>query len=592
MTDMQDEFSVLKPGQLIGGCQIVRLEGRGGMGEVYLAEHLSLERPVAVKTLRPDLKSRDPVERFLKEARMCARIEHPNVVTIHDVGQSEGLYYIVMQFVQGKNLSELVREYNGPLPWRSAIRLIQLAAGGLQAVHDHNLVHRDVKPSNIMLATDFRVLLMDFGLVGEMADASVASATGPMGTPPFMSPEQCAAKPLDRRSDIFSLGSTFYCLLTGRPPFVGQSLEVMNNIANGKQPEPIGLINPDVPTEVSDVILRAMAPDREDRFPTAGAIAAELRKVLKRATAPPERPPDTIPSTIPYQETRPVDELPPVELLPLGTKNEKQRTRAGWFVAGAIALVVVVLVAVASLLSNGQTPQPPPGMVYIEPGWVQLGNDRQKVTAFLQSYLSEANLEKVLAAIAREPRQRVEVPGFCIDAYEVTNAQYAKFISETGRTPPEHFDGANPPAGKADHPVVNIRYEDAESYTGWAGRKLPTRQQWLRAFRADNDWLFPWGDDYAAGRANVGDNPKYKSTSPVDDTPDDVSPFKVYNMVGNASEFIRGTFTHEDVEYRVAKGAEYKLWGFAYGIGSHQYLYRPLDFKEKGVGFRCVLEMP
>jgi serine/threonine protein kinase len=157
----------LLPGQQIGGCRIDRMIGSGGMGEVYLADHLRLQRRVAVKTLRSDALSKERIARFVKEARTCARIDHPNVVTIHDVDQQAGLHFIVMQYVEGKDLDQLLKEQGGPLPWKSALRLIRLAAKGLHAVHQRGLVHRDIKPSNIMLSRDSRVLLMDFGLARE-----------------------------------------------------------------------------------------------------------------------------------------------------------------------------------------------------------------------------------------------------------------------------------------------------------------------------------------------------------------------------------------------------------------------------------------
>ena len=140
------------------------------------------------------------------------------MVVIHDVGEEGGLYFIVMQYVAGKNLTELVQSHGGPLPWRSAVRIIQLAASGLHAVHSTGLVHRNVKPSNIMLAESSRVVLMDFGLVREEKESSLTRTGQLVGTPAYMSPEQCRGKPLDRRSDIFSLGSTLYYLLSGASP--------------------------------------------------------------------------------------------------------------------------------------------------------------------------------------------------------------------------------------------------------------------------------------------------------------------------------------------------------------------------------------
>jgi serine/threonine protein kinase len=318
--------ATLRDGQVVRGCRIIRFIDRGGMGEVYLAEHLALQKPVALKILPPDLDSREHIDRFLREARVCSRIEHPNVVVIHDVGEEHGLYYIVMQYVLGKNLVQLLRAQGGPLPWRSAARIIQLAAQGLHAVHSQGLVHRDVKPSNIMLASDSRVLLMDFGLVHE---------------------------------------------------------------------------------------------DRES-------------------------------------------------------------------------------------------------------GWT---------------------------------------------------------------------DDDRPPRGQEDHPVANIAYEDAEAYCRWVGKTLPTREQWMRAYRGDNDTLFPWGDQYDSARVNVSENPKFKTTSGIGETPKDVSPFMVYNMVGNAKEFIRGWTWYEGQKWRIVKGADYKMFGYVFGVGSCQFRYGE-GVTNKGTGFRCVREEP
>jgi len=597
---MQGGISALAPGQQLGSCRIIRLLGRGGMGEVYLAQHLSLEIPVALKTLRPDLESTDCVERFLREARMCARIQHPNVVTIHDVGHQEGLYYIVMQYVQGRNLAQVVRECEGRVPWRSALRITQLAAGGLHAVHNLNLVHRDVKPSNIMLAKDSRVLLMDFGLVGQEVDSSVARAGRPMGTPPYMSPEQCRGEPLDRRSDIFSLGSTLYSLLSGKEPFEGATELVMAKIAGGESLPRIEHPDPDMPDDVRVLVTKATAYRREDRFATAWDMARAAKKALTASLLAPTPMLKTVAAVTPGAET--AKKAPPLdELLPLRSPRERIVDVLPWIlVTGAAVaglLLFVLLFTLAAVAGRGGAEpsadsSPPPRMIHIEPGFAQLGNDPAKVRTFLENHLDGANLQKALAAIADEPQQRVEVPEFWIDQYEVTNAEYAKFVKETRRAPPEHFLGNEPPPGKEDHPVVNVTYDDAEAYARWAGKQLPTREQWVRAFRGDSDRLFPWGDEYRAELANVGDNSAFPSTSPVEDTPGDVSPFGVCNMVGNASEFIRGTTFKRGVDWRVAKGAEYKLPGFFHGIGSCQYFYRPLDVKERGVGFRCVREEP
>ncbi|NQT15870.1 MAG: protein kinase [Planctomycetes bacterium] len=597
--------SSLSAGQLVGGCRVVRLLGRGGMGEVYLAEHVALQRPVALKILPPDLENTQRVERFLKEARTCSRIEHPNVVVIHDVGEQDGLYYIVMQYVQGKNLTELIRDHGGPLPWRSAVRLIQLTARGLHAVHSRSLVHRDVKPSNIMLSVDSRVVLMDFGLVREELDSSLTQAGQVVGTPSFMSPEQCRGKALDRRSDVFSLGSTLYCLLTGDPPFRGPFQEVVLQVAGGGRPESVQLLNNDVPRQLSRAVDKAMALRPEDRFQTADAVGRELKKLLQAS----QLDSTTAWRTAPAAETQPVieaelvPELPQMELLPLDTTWEAVERKLPWIGAGAGTLAGLLLLGLLlkSLFSVSEPPpialppsvtSPPPNMVRIEAGFVQLGNDEAKLRTCLSSLVEADELDKVVNMLADVPQQRVRMPVFHIDKYEVTNGEYAIFLKQTNRTPPEHWGGTDPPMGRADHPAVNVSHDDAEAYATWAGKQLPTREQWVRAYRGDRDWLFPWGDDYDATRANVKGNPNYPSTCPVHDTPRDVSPFGVCNLVGNASEFIRGTAFRKGRTWRMAKGAEYRTYGFVFGIAPGEAFYRPLDHKDQGLGFRCIWEEP
>jgi serine/threonine protein kinase len=599
MTGMNHGPPALPVGRVIGGCRILQLLGRGGMGEVYLAEHLALQKNVALKILLPDMHTKEHVARFLKEARICSRIEHPNVVVIHDVGAQDGLHYIVMQYVQGKNLAELIWDRGGPLPWRSALRLIQLAAKGLHAVHQQGLVHRDIKPENIMLSVKLQVLLMDFGLVREEMDLSSVLSGYVMGTPAFMSPEQCQGQPLDRRSDIYSLGSTLYCLLTGKIPFQGEThREVFAQIVSGRQPPPIQQFNPLSPPQVSDLLRRLMSLSPEDRPPDALALAGELRALIRTEQLAETAAWEPSKAAAPSAPAASLPRLPSLELLPLETRSERWHERIPWLLGGSLIVACLLsLVLIASNLRRGgeerKRPDPPsrPGMVYIEDGFARLGDDETKLRKFLSGYMMESQLKQAMEVFRQEPPQRTRVPAFWIDQYEVTNAEYARFIQKSNRQPPRHWNGKSPPLGKEDHPIVNISYDDAEAYARWAGKKLPTREQWMRAFRGDNDWLFPWGDGYQAGQANVGDNPKYASTSPVQDTPQDVSPFKVYNLVGNASEFLRGVASYHGKPCRVGKGSEYKMPGFFFGIGSCQFCYG-LTTAEAGVGFRCVCEEP
>ncbi len=606
---MNRREQALNVGDVIGGCRILDFLGQGGMGQVYLAEHLRLVKRVAIKILPPDIAYQEYIERFFREARMAARIDHPNVATIHDVGDEDGVYYIVMQYVRGKNLAELLDAQGGPLPWRSAVRLVQLACQGLDAVHAEGLVHRDVKPSNIMLSSDPReprVFLMDFGLVREEIDPNLSHAGVLVGTPPYMSPEQCSGRPLDRRSDIFSMGSTLYCLLTGRAPYQGNDArDVAGKIVSGQRPPRVDLVNSDVPGELALLLEKAMAQAPELRFATAAAMARELKALLRGplGKAPPVRPPSYTPvpgNTLPEPQAAPPIVVPPL------TVWEVWRPWAPWVAASAIAIVAACLAWFLVPRGAAESPKPDAAkvavaakpdaeavanMVRIEPGYARIGNEPQRLRRFLESRLSGERLEDCLQMLSREAPNRVLVAGFWIDKYEVTNSEYAEFVAATGRAPPPLWQGPRPPTGQEQCPVTKVSYEDAEAYARWKGKRLPTLEQWMRAYRGDDERLFPWGEAYEAARANVGDNPRYNNTSPVTATPLDVSPLGVYNLLGNASEFVRGVGEVKGRTCRVVKGSEYKMPGFIWGLAPAHMSYA-MDFIDEGTGFRCVVEDP
>ncbi len=279
MTDVGE----LKPGTVLGGCRIVKLIGSGGMGEVYLAEHQMLQKFVAIKTARSTLRDQDEIRRrFLKEARLAARVDHPNVITIHDIGESNGLLYIVMQFVQGQDLSQLMRSSPNPLGWRLVLGWIREATLGLEAVHAQGLIHRDIKPHNLMLTTTGRVLVMDFGLVRE-EDPSLSLTNAAVGSPAYMSPEMCRNDPVNVQTDIYSMGATAYTLLAGSHPFHDSGLHSMIvKLAQNTVVERLDTVRPDIPKEVADLIARAMAPLRENRIADTHALIHEIDQLLGR----------------------------------------------------------------------------------------------------------------------------------------------------------------------------------------------------------------------------------------------------------------------------------------------------------------------
>ncbi|HJT77127.1 MAG TPA: serine/threonine-protein kinase, partial [Gemmataceae bacterium] len=277
------------PGSLgrLGHYEVQEVVGRGGMGVVLRAFDETLHRVVAVKVMARQLAaSATARRRFAREARATAAVAHDHVVTVYAVEDAGPLPYIVMQYVAGCSLQERL-DRTGPLPLAEILRIGMQTAAGLAAAHAQGLVHRDVKPANILLENGVeRVKLTDFGLARAADDASLTQSGTVAGTPLFMSPEQAEGRPVDQRSDLFSLGSVLYALCTGRPPFrAGTSMGVLKRVCEDN-PTPIREVNPEMPDWLAAVVGRLHAKDPADRFQTAAEVADLLGQLLTHVQHP------------------------------------------------------------------------------------------------------------------------------------------------------------------------------------------------------------------------------------------------------------------------------------------------------------------
>ena len=266
-------------GTVFAGCTIGDKLGQGGMGTVYKARHEVLDKFVCVKLLSPDLaRDQRNIDFFLREARSAAKLEHPNIVHIYNFGQENGSYFIVMSYIEGKNLPDLI-EKRGPLPVTEATGLMAGILDGLAHAHANTIIHRDIKPSNILVDSQGIPHIVDFGLARSLNEEKQLTMAGEMiGTAYFMSPEQCLAAKVDNRADLYSVGATYFYILTGKYPFDGKtSIEVIHKHLSDPVPNPL-LINPDIPLWSSRVIERLMRKKPEDRYQKAEDVALELRK--------------------------------------------------------------------------------------------------------------------------------------------------------------------------------------------------------------------------------------------------------------------------------------------------------------------------
>ena len=354
----------------IGHYAVKKKLGAGGMGEVWLAYDPNLDRDVAIKVLAAEF-SRDKarLERFLRQARLAARLEHANTVTVYQAGMDGNRAFIAMQFVDGGSLEKAVAA-RGRLDWREATRAIRDAAAGLAAAHQVGLVHRDVKPANLMRTTDGNTKVVDFGLArAQIGDTQLTQRGMLLGTPAYMSPEQCMGKKVDHRSDLYSLICTYYYLLTGRVPFVGQSVPSLTyQHCHEPFPDPRQLV-PALPGRVCRILARGSQKDPAGRYQSGEELVADLEALL----ASPQEPLVSHPPRQQLPSLAGVDVGPPKGRDPLygqfadpeapvrmvGVPRRRHAARAGrsfssrsraWKVGGGVAAAILLVLMILYIM--------------------------------------------------------------------------------------------------------------------------------------------------------------------------------------------------------------------------------------------------
>jgi len=272
----------------LGRYNIIGELGQGAMGTVYKAVDPLIDRIVAIKTINLSmaLDEKDEYEsRFYQEAKAAGRLSHPNIVTIYDVGKSGEIAYIAMEFLQGRELRDLLND-GKRMPVEQVINVVAQVAQGLAYAHEHGIVHRDIKPSNIMIVRDGHVKITDFG-IARMASAAVRTQTGMvLGSPKYMSPEQVVGKLTDQRSDIFSLGVVLYEMLTGQAPFSGENINAIMYQTLNSVPPPPNTLSPNVPEMLNFIVAKALAKKLEHRYQDAKEFAADLHACRDRLPRP------------------------------------------------------------------------------------------------------------------------------------------------------------------------------------------------------------------------------------------------------------------------------------------------------------------
>jgi serine/threonine-protein kinase len=539
----------LRPGAHVGPYELVRLLGKGGMGEVHLARDGRDGRKVALKLLAPDLLADAvAVRRFEREASCMARLSHRSLVRVLDAGRDGPRPYFAMEVVPGgRTLADALRL---GLPVEEGLDAVEAVADALGAVHAARLVHRDVKPANVLLGDDGRARLGDFGIVRDEAGPRLTATNEVLGTPAFMAPEQLEGGAVGPWTDVYSLGALLGQVLGAPPPGPRRRRADIAAAARDRGVDAARAL------ALEGVVRRACAVEPADRFQDVAALRAALRAARRvgrraRVVAPlvggavvvlalaattlARRRPAPTPPVVSPPPARPA----PTPLAPT-------------------PLAATAATTSGDVLPEGLVAGPGPGEVTARDGSVLV---RVPAATFVMGH-DGAWAPGEAARPDEGPAHPVRVDAFYLGKLEVTVAQYARFCAATGRDPPPrriapaHVRGAF--EARDDDPVSNVTFGEARAYCAWAGLRLPTEAEWEYAARGTDGRRFPWGDAPATGAArlaNLADARLAPLTeegfgnvdadlddgeaflAPVGRYPAGASPFGCLDLAGNVAEW-------------------------------------------------------
>jgi serine/threonine-protein kinase len=343
---------VSQPAQRISRYEVLAELGRGAMGVVYKARDPHLERTIALKTMRLDVHGADQQEillRFRHEARLAGVLAHPNIVAVYDADEFEGVFYMALEFIEGKTLQVTLQE-EGSLPASRVVEISRRVCKGLDYAHQHGVIHRDIKPANIILGVDGVVKIMDFGIA--KSDVAMTNAGRVLGTPTYMSPEQVRGKQLDGRSDLFSYGVCLYEMVTGEKPFAAQNVTTIIYKLINEEPIPPHQLDASIDPGLSSIIVKCLAKDPNDRFQNGAELVRALEGYKHAQDAPAPEPsriqdapesPTSSPSSIKPAATTALADESTVAILPKLPAAPPVRKSKPWHIAVSVGLLSVLI---------------------------------------------------------------------------------------------------------------------------------------------------------------------------------------------------------------------------------------------------------
>ncbi|MEW6212292.1 MAG: SUMF1/EgtB/PvdO family nonheme iron enzyme [Acidobacteriota bacterium] len=616
--------------------------GEGGMGKVYKATHTLMGSTVAIKVLHTHSSSDLlTTERFRREAMAASQLRHPNVLLVSDFGVTKDsrTVYLVMEFLEGLTLRETIK-LCGQIDYKDALTIIKQTCAAVHAAHLKEIIHRDLKPENIWILKDESgiesVKVLDFGIakLKSYTEGRTLTQDGMvLGTPNYMSPEQSRGEELDARSDIYSLGIILYEMLTGEVPFRADTPMSVLFKHNNEPPKPMRYHRDDIPEEVEEVVARALAKDRRDRFFSALELAQAFEVSLRRAGLRITSASDSA-STGDWGSPSNKTVLPAAALEPSSNQKKAARISSGRLSesggehttiraspqppmqgqdealsSGSVrtasggrrqrlifTLSIVFLMAAAAIVlayvlsrsgSNPLTPPPPEGMTFIKGGAFTMGTDDPATE------------------VINRPASEVKVGDFFMDINEVTNEDYLRFVQQTGYSTPPHWKGGKFDPGKEKFPVTQVSWDDARAYAEWAGKRLPTEAEWEYAARGDKNLIYPWGNTWFPKYCNSSVDEKQGEPVEVGAYKNSVSWCGLFDMAGNVAEWVEDSYKPypgsspqaspkgicSQQQCKVFRGGAYS-YQLKEDFAMFNRFYDVRGQKERWLGFRCAKDAP
>ncbi len=631
-------------GQQIDRYRITERLGMGGMAVVYKAYDTRLERDVALKLIRtgsipPDQYDR-LMKRFEREAKSQARFDHKNIVHIYDYGEVDGSPYLVMAFISGGTLKDRL---HGPVDWQQAVRWLIPVAEALAYAHQRGVVHRDVKPGNILFDEEGQPILTDFG-IAKILETDEATLTGTgmgVGTPEYMAPEQWQGK-TSAATDQYALGVVLYELITGRKPYSADTpAAIILMQANEPLQAPSKIVK-GVPEAVEKVLYKALARSPEERYEDMGAFESALQKLVAGAeTQEPDRSREAAPkpASVPISpqagssesETRDALDATPVEEIrtTARTKGSTKRVLPKWALLAGIGVVGLVIIGLAigiggDLVNMGKGGEGPLSMLATETATATITPTVTKTLTPTKTSTTTPTPEPTLgvgSTLVNEkdgaemvyvpageflmgsedadaysdeaPENTVYLDAYWMYKYEVTNAQYRVCIEEGA------CSGALSSYPENEYPAVYITWYEASDYCEWAGGRLPTEAEWEKAARGEDGRTYPWGE--ASPNCSLvqyydcsGD------TIAVGSLADGASPYGALDMAGNVWEWVADWYDADYYQnspsqnptgpasgtYRVIRGGSWmnNEWNLRASFRARNYPGHSYSY----YGFRCL----